>query len=434
MKPYKIITALSVLSASLIFGGCNTETDISDSITEHSNAFSDYSENSENTSEAVSESREGNSSVHDSSESSIHDASEDVDSSEGTGDNSENSGSTISGQSSVQESTVSSAVQSSDIESTVNPSSEISEPPVSEKTYIFSYDPINTRTITFDGNRIVYGGKIGEFGVRKISLDKIVVFNYEINGDHFTAEYISDTDWEPYVSLYCYDSNGMGEVYRLNWKNGVFDFPDSSEIVKTNQKAVDGTLTQPLKQVSEYVSEGSDPKKVREVLSEIKKLSDSICEGLDNDYDKLRAISRWVSDNISYDYAVFADGVPPKTITLEYVLETKATVCGGYSNMTAALCAAQGIKCYNVHGRVAKDNKCYAENGEDGIHEWNYAVIDGRKIWVDSGWNSHRYIYEDGRIENYTVGCKYFDTSDEIFAQDHKADYCEYRDFYALID
>lgn len=168
------------------------------------------------------------------------------------------------------------------------------------------------------------------------------------------------------------------------------------------------------------------------MLGEIKALSDVICEGLGSDYDKLRAISRWVSANIYYDYPAYNKGVPEETLSLKYMLNGHSSVCGGYSNMTSALCAAQGIKCWNVHGSVLTGGYTFSERNDGEYHEWNYAEIDGRVIWVDSGWNSFCTLRSDGTYINGGIYYRYFDIGEEYFALNHKSNYAEYRDYFAL--
>ena len=71
-----------------------------------------------------------------------------------------------------------------------------------------------------------------------------------------------------------------------------------------------------------------------------KLLSDEFCREISDDYKKLRAISNWVSENIYYDLdALSPGGSSPEVLSLDYVLKNKRSLCGGFSNITAALCA-----------------------------------------------------------------------------------------------
>ena len=101
--------------------------------------------------------------------------------------------------------------------------------------------------------------------------------------------------------------------------------------------------------------------------------------------------------------------------------------------MTSALAAVQGIKVCNVHGSAVNNSMTFDERQAE-YHEWNYAVIDGRVIWVDSGWNSYCYRYSNGKYERGEAGVKYFDISPIALAQNHKAKYAEYRDYFAAVE
>ncbi len=101
--------------------------------------------------------------------------------------------------------------------------------------------------------------------------------------------------------------------------------------------------------------------------------------------------------------------------------------------MTSALCAAQGIKCWNVHGAALNGGRMFVTDNDSEYHEWNFAEIDGRVIWVDSGWNSYCYLRRDGVYENGGICYRYFDIGEEYFALNHKASYAEYRDYFAIL-
>ena len=207
----------------------------------------------------------------------------------------------------------------------------------------------------------------------------------------------------------------------------------SNKLVEHNLAAVENSLSIPLSAVAQYVAADGDEQKVRETLTEIQVLSDEICRGIDSSYDKLCAISRWISESIYYDYDAFNEFVTQETIDLRNVLSTRRTVCMGYANLCAALCAAQGIDCRVVHGAALPSGR-FGDDGEGGEqHEWNIAVLDGRTVWIDALWDTTNYYiigeYHDGRVKD-----KYFDMSDEDIAKNHRADRVEIRDYFSLLD
>ena len=193
-------------------------------------------------------------------------------------------------------------------------------------------------------------------------------------------------------------------------------------------------MTLPAEGVAEYVDAEKDPERIAEALAQVKAISDEVCEGLNDDYDKLRALSDWVSTNIYYDFDSRDNSVTPETLCLSHVLETHRSVCGGFSTLFSALCAAQGITCCNIRGTALTSGLCYAEPHEsDALHEWNYVILDGRHIWIDTVWNTYN-SYKNGEYHAGSVSMEYFDVPDEVLALDHRASRCEQRDYFALTE
>ncbi len=312
-------------------------------------------------------------------------------------------------------------------------SSVIAQEPVEEGVYVLCSDPLYWRKIRFDGLRAVVTGKIPPEGIDKANCDRSCDMKLTTSGDEFTLTMDFGSGEDGFTSFRIYEKSGSRAIYRLKFSDGEVGLPDSADVAEKNLEMVGKALEQPLERVSEYVSIGSDPEKVKKTLDEIRSLSEEICAGITDDYDKLRAIENWVAGNIYYDYPAFNDGVPPETITLEYVLKNKSGVCGGYSNITAALAAAQGIKVYNVHGTSAEGNFCLEERPGEAVHEWNVAVIDGRVIWLDADFDSRNYRY-DFRDESGVPIRKYFDIDAALLAQTHRGKYAEHRDYFALLN
>lgn len=314
--------------------------------------------------------------------------------------------------------------------------SKASAPSVGEpRTLVLSHDPINEKTVEIDGNRMTITGRTADSLLKTVSVFPDCVSidcRLTANGFIVAAEVTDPTSSGVCITLIYEDGNSNDINFVIN--DNAFAPGDLSEIIEANKSAVENALEQPLNQVAEYIAEGGNAKEVREVMDEIQRLSDEICGGLSSDYDKLRAISRWVSANIYYDYPAYDAGVPAETLSLKYLLDNHSSVCGGYSNMTSALCAAQGIKCWNVHGSVLLGGQSFASDNDGGVyHEWNFAEIDGRIIWLDAGWDSFCKLQRNGEYDNGGIGYRYFDIGEEYFADNHKANYAEYRDYFALL-
>lgn len=320
-----------------------------------------------------------------------------------------------------------SSIEESSSDEDVSSSAAEEKNPEKEGEHRLILDPYNEITLVCEDNKIIVTAKTGESSAPQVSIPHSEKLEKNSGGFIYTAEIRKG--YTGYGTITVIKNTGF-RIYAENGRVNLVEIPEAEE---ANENAVKNAVEQPENQVAEYVAVNADKAKIAEVLGEITELSNKICGGLTDDYDKLRAISRWVSANIYYDYAAFEAGVPADTLTLDYMLKNSSSVCGGYSNMTSALAAVQGIKVYNVHGSAVNNGKTFAES-EPVYHEWNFAEIDGRVIWVDSGWNSYCYRYKDGRYVSGNIGVKYFDISKTAIAQNHRAKYAEYRDYFALLE
>lgn len=397
----KIISMLSICIAALLLAGCGGETPDIPSF-----AFPDS----------------GSKSSRSSSSESAFEPDSTATSTEPQSDTSESS---------------SSAETSEYASQTSEPALETSDP-VSVAPEVYSltlhHDPINEKTVELRGNTAIISGKTADSPIDHMSVfPRGAEFNLSSDKNGFSAEIVLTEMQIGYLTVTMVYEDGHNDEIMLEVTQHGFEFWDLSDIVENNRKAVENAIEQPQNQVAEYIVKGGKPDDIRKVLEEIQALSDEICAGLDSDYDKLRAISRWVSANIYYDYPAYDKGVPEETLSLKYMLDRHSSVCGGYSNMTSALCAAQGIKCWNVHGGALNGGRMFVTDSDSEYHEWNFAEIDGRIIWVDSGWNSYCYLRRDGVYDNGGICYRYFDIGEEYFALDHKANYAEYRDYFAIL-
>lgn len=335
--------------------------------------------------------------------------------------------------SSAPVSSVSTQTSSSSDEPIITP-----EPQPAETTYIYNHDPENACTITFDGKSITVTGKKGNAfsGVNDVYPSMKIERTEE--GDTLTCVLTpkKSTFYQSTGMFYILSANGGASVINLKLSNseGV-SIPDLSSYAAANQHVTDSVIDASPSRIASYITmDGKLGKRAEEIWAEITKISNDICAGIEDDYEKLRAISRWTSDNIYYDYPAYSKGAPQYCLTLEYMLNNRTSICGGYATMTSALCAVQGIRCLNISGMAVVSGNCYPQGAQGGFHEWNIAEIDGRQIIVDSGWNSGNTFGYDGKYNAEKPIYRYFDIGAEIFALDHKAQNAEYRDYLSLFD
>ncbi|KAL9649382.1 hypothetical protein ABK040_014294 [Willaertia magna] len=103
--------------------------------------------------------------------------------------------------------------------------------------------------------------------------------------------------------------------------------------------------------------------------------------------EKSRAIFRWITNNISYDY----DALKAKNYSLESakdVFSRRKGMCGGYSNLFLELCKLAGITGYRVVG-IAKSSRGDTDKEDEERHAWS-AVQTEDKCWhlLDCTWAS----------------------------------------------
>ncbi|MGN1118737.1 MAG: transglutaminase domain-containing protein [Oscillospiraceae bacterium] len=339
--------------------------------------------------------------------------------------------------SSAESSAVSTPESSTDIQASAESTIEDAEKPenAARASLVTSHDPKNRVTISFDGFTIYVEGRLQQ-QVELVCLaseGRAKGSAPEYSGGDFSVQFTGSRTIGSFDTLMIYTETGVRD-YRIAVTEDGFLPVDIGANAADNTAALNLKLTLPEDGVKEYISFDLDPQKIAEALSQVQEISDTVCANITDDYEKLRALAQWVSDNIYYDYDARNNDVTPETLCLSHVLETHRTVCGGFSTLFAALCQAQGLECFNIRGRALNTGISYAEDyGTDAMHEWNYAVIDGRGIWIDTVWNTSnaysREEYRPGRVHS-----QYFDPTDEAFALDHHAQICEYRDFFAVMN
>ncbi len=312
----------------------------------------------------------------------------------------------------------------------------VQNPTVTENTAVYSNDPQNACTITFGSGSITVEAKNGDL-TTGVEAD-YPPMNIEVseNNDKRTFVLTPKTNSfnKPYGSFFLTDANGYKGVVNLRLSENGTAFPDVSEIVEAGENALKDPPTLSEVETALYITLDGSRDKIPQILGDIRELSDEICAGISDDYEKLRAIVYWVAQNTYYDYPAHNNGMPRECLSLEYILNNRSSVCGGYSNLSSALCAAQGIRCYNIKGEALKGGGCLSQGLTGEYHEWNAAEVGGRTVIFDAGWNSLNTFKEDGTFNSAPMRFKYFDAGAEIFALDHRANSAEYRDYFTLLE
>lgn len=202
---------------------------------------------------------------------------------------------------------------------------------------------------------------------------------------------------------------------------------------ESNLRAAGSPLELPAEGVLSHITPSGDTGEARQILAQVKELSDRICAGLSDDYSRARALAQWVSENMYYDRDASRNGVSEESITLSAALENHRSVCFGWSNLYAALCESQGIQCFVVSGSVVTGSRCFPQTvtSDERSHSWNMVRLPGRDVWVDTVWDSSN-SYEHGDYITGGTDMQYFDIANDVLANDHRVTRFEHRDYFGL--
>lgn len=154
-------------------------------------------------------------------------------------------------------------------------------------------------------------------------------------------------------------------------------------------------------------------------------LAHKLTEGYGTEVEKVRAIFRWVTENISYRTSrtpryVAAQEWPDTVewrsgdeMTAYQVWQRRIAVCEGFARLFKTLCLYSGITAEVVSG--------YARTGIASKfnvnHSWNAVRIDGKWYLLDPTWASGYVTYSDEFIRHFDE--HYFLTPPEELIRTH---------------
>ncbi len=297
-----------------------------------------------------------------------------------------------------------------------------------------SYNPECYSLFQIDGNTLTARGKYSSDRIRKIYLfgieERSGSYKMKINTDGSYEAEISLPDGYRYTSVVIKLNSGAEFGYRMDCHNSWY-FSDNG-LSETNKKVFDNITDASPESVGYYLSPTADAEEIAVVLEQIKLISDSVTEGIENDYDKARALALYVAEHFYYDHDARATSVTEANVALSQVLKTSRTVCTGFADLYCALLQAQGIDTVNVKGGSTGGEITY-EKLTDGVQNHEFTAFfyeaEQRWVWVDSCWNGSG-DYQNGEYNEDNAHEKFFDISDEALALDHRADYAQRRDFF----
>ena len=172
-------------------------------------------------------------------------------------------------------------------------------------------------------------------------------------------------------------------------------------------------------------------------------LSVQLTAGYTTEIEKVRAIFKWITDNIAYfkkqppsrrklkklsEENSFAEADPLDTSTLkpltdrvaEKVLHDKRAVCEGYARLFKSLCDHAGIRSEIITG-YARSETFVAQSFFRSNHSWNAVSIDSTWYLLDVTWASGVTVFPTGEFLRY-FDEYYFLTPPDKFIRHHYPD------------
>jgi len=136
-----------------------------------------------------------------------------------------------------------------------------------------------------------------------------------------------------------------------------------------------------------------------------------------NDFERARAIYRWITHNIGYDADGYFRGELPQ-LDAEATLREGRAVCFGYAGLFAAMARAAGLEAVSVRGKSKGYSYQNRRSAGPIPHAWNAVRLGGRWHLLDSTWGAG---YLDGAQKSFVRRFQqhYFLTPPEEFILDH---------------
>ena len=307
---------------------------------------------------------------------------------------------------------------------------------LTDSVMLTSGDPLHHIRFEFGRDTIKFSGTYTGAKLCDVSLFRggVTSRDLTLQGDGFTGTMdISGLKTGYHIIIATLDnSERMYYVFEIT-EDGSRPVSREDIPAESNLRAAGSPLELPAEGVLSHITPSGDTGDARQILAQVKELSDRICAGLSDDYSRARALAQWVSENMYYDRDASRNGVSEESITLRAALENHRSVCFGWSNLYAALCESQGIQCFVVSGSVVTGSRCFPQTvtSDERSHSWNMVRLPDRDVWVDTVWDSSN-SYEHGDYITGGTDMQYFDIANDVLANDHRVTRFEHRDYFGL--
>jgi transglutaminase-like putative cysteine protease len=130
----------------------------------------------------------------------------------------------------------------------------------------------------------------------------------------------------------------------------------------------------------------------------IRSLALHLTETATTNREKSRAIFRWIVDRIRYNAEAFLAGKSFGDCSAEAVLQTRTSVCAGYSGLFEALAREAGLEVVTISGS-AKGYGYVPGEQVSSNHAWNAVRIEGQWHGIDATWGAGHVDKEKGFVK-----------------------------------
>lgn len=138
----------------------------------------------------------------------------------------------------------------------------------------------------------------------------------------------------------------------------------------------------------------------------------------DKDYEKVRAIFMWITQNIDYDHKDYLDKNhlerKIRHTRPQKVLRRRKAICSGYARLFESMCNTAKIKSQTVSGYSRQTEKDIGRRSIQVDHAWNAVSINHQWYLLDATWATGSII---GGMKIYNE--QYYLTPPEQLILDH---------------
>jgi hypothetical protein len=305
-----------------------------------------------------------------------------------------------------------------------------------------THDPDNFVRFTAQGTAIHAEGRFTDRVVTDFFINAGILQNAERSFSRsadgsFKAAFTSTPTASNGTAVIQFD-DGLTMSFRVEFRAGVGWFFGDNGLGARTDATLENYYTASREVSARYVSAALDLAEAKDTLDRLLEIVDEVTAGITDDYQKAKALNRWVAENIAYDRDARDNEVTEETITIATTLRLNRSICIGIANTYGALLEAAGLKVLNIKGGIVNVSEGVPYellSKKTLVHEWVAFWYEAENRWVytDPTWD-RRSFFERGRLTYRPSLIKHFDMSPLALSLDHRGDRAELREYFRAPD